>query len=158
MVPIHDISLRLLLDKAIGAPYRQLVEIYEQNRVKENKPFLSRLLLRLPGSLSSLSAGQSFLAESMLSQLIWRLIAAGPSPDGRYSGVFLADGRGVLNCLGVALLLSEAGASGRLTLVKPALTAVNPPELMAVKPPDAGCGAGAGLASVIGVSRSESLA
>jgi len=120
--------------------------------------FFSRLLLRLPGSPSSLSVGQSFFAESTLSQLNCRLRAAGPRPDGRYSGVFLADGRGVPNCLGVALLLSEAGANARLTLVKPALTAVKPPELMAVKPPDVGCGAGAGLASVIGVSQSEFLA
>ena len=100
----------------------------------ENSPFFSRLLLRLPASLSSLSVPFSFF-ESKLSELRCRLSAvAGPRLDGRYSGVFLEDEKGVLNCFGGVRPFGSAAASGRFTLVKPALTAVNPPELIAVKP------------------------
>lgn len=114
-------------------------------------PFLSRLLLLLPPS-SSLSAPLS-LAKSRLSLLNCRLSAAGPRLDGRYSGVFLAEVIGLPNCF-VGVLILGSGATGRLTLVNPELTAVKPPELIAVNPLVAGCG-GAGCASTIGVSRSE---
>jgi len=64
--------------------------------------------------------------------------------------VFFADDIGVLNCfVGVGPLLSPAGANGRFTLVKPELTAVNPPVLMAVNAV-VGCGA-------VSASRSEPL-
>lgn len=118
----------------------------------EDIPFLSRLLLRLPLS-SSLSRPFS-LAESRLSTLICRFSEfAGPNPEGRYSGVFLAEVMGLVNCFeGVPDLTSAAG--GRLTLVNPELTAVKPPELMAVNPLVADWGA-EGWASCIGVSLSE---
>ena len=120
-------------------------------------PFLSRLLLRLPESPSSLSTVESFLAESRLSQLICRLSPAGPSDDGRYSGVFFVEESGVPYCLGVARpFTSDAVVSARLTLVKLELTAVKPPEFMAVNP-DVAWGVLKAGASDIETSRSESL-
>lgn len=72
--------------------------------------------------------------------------------------MFLDDEIGVPNCLGVASPLpSEAAFIGRLTLVKPELTAVKPPELMAVNP-DETCDVPDGGASDMATSRSESLA
>lgn len=86
--------------------------------------------------------------------LICRFIAVdGPRLEGRYSGVFFDEVMGVPNCFVVVLVLGSA-AAGRLTLVKPELTAVKPPELMAVNPVLTGCGGG-GCASSVGVSRSE---
>lgn len=119
-------------------------------------PFFNRLLLLLPASPSSLSVDESFFAESKLSQLSCRFNAAGPRLDGRYSGVFLAEESGVANAfVGVGALESVSAAERRFTLVNPELTAVKPPELMAVNPDV--CGAARGDASVIGTSRSESL-
>lgn len=121
-----------------------------------NVPFLSRLLLLLPLSSSSLSAPFS-LVESTLSTLICRFNElVGPRLDGRYSGVFLAELKGLMNCFEGVLIGLASGTGWRFTLVNPALTAVKP--LMAVNPDvtvcDAGCGAGV-CASCIGVSLSE---
>ena len=116
-------------------------------------PFLSRLLLLLPLS-SSLSRPFS-LADSRLSTLICRFSEfAGPKPEGRYSGVFLAEVIGLVNCFeGVPDLTSAAG--WRLTLVNPPeFTGVKPPELMAVNPLVTDCGA-EGWVSRTGVSLSE---
>lgn len=114
-------------------------------------PFLSRLLLLLPAS-SSLSAPFSFI-ESTLSTLICRFNElAGPRLEGRYSGVFFAEFKGLMNCLEGVLVGLASGTGWRLTLVNPELTAVKP--LMAVNPDVTGCCAGA-CASWIGVSLSE---
>ena len=92
-------------------------------------PFFNRLLLRPPSSLSSLSVPLSFL-ESRLSVLSCLFNGcAVPRTEGLYSGVFLADVMGEANCFGGVAPLGSAAASGRLTLVKPELTAVKPPEL-----------------------------
>jgi len=142
-------------------PPNRVVEIgamvLQQGRQKGiDIPFLSRLLLLLPGSPSSLSVDESFFAKSKLSQLSWRFSVAGPRPEGRYSGVFLLDESGVANpFVGVAPFESAAAFGGRFTLVNPELTAVKPPELIAVNPDV--CGAARGDASVIDRSRSESL-
>lgn len=118
-------------------------------------PFLSRLLRLLPPSASSLSAAASFLAESRLSQLICRLRAVGPKLEGLYSGVFFAEFKGLKDLL-CGVLVTSAW-TGRLTLVKPELTAVKPPELMARKPDVTGAGAGGAGASAMGVSCSASF-
>jgi hypothetical protein len=112
-------------------------------------PFLRRLLRRLELSMSPLSLSGSFFAESdALSQLVCLFTAtADASSDTRVSGVFFTEGAGLFTLFGSGVDL--------LTLVNPLFTALNPPELMAVKPPP-GAGVDA-FASGIGTSPSASF-
>ena len=120
-------------------------------------PFLSRLLRLLPASpsASSFSAPLSFFTLSQLNVRFKDEATATILWD-RCSGVFLELENGLPFCL-VAATGLMSGCDGALTLVKPAFTALNPPELTAVQPDVAGGGGGGGGPSLVGVSRSPSF-
>lgn len=112
---------------------------WEQEIMQEEKrcrlPFLRRLLRRLLLSPSSWSASASLLTESdELSQLSCRFSVVAAKLDARISVVSFAEEAGLSKRFGSGVKLLDSPLIDRFTLVNPEFTAVNPPELIAVKP------------------------